>query len=340
MTNELFAEASAVWKMLDEMAVNDPVGYKKFINKQLEDGQKALAPPKVKFVIKATLKVRRRSLMINYCEWGAVPDAKSEGSPIIVKCGELFEVDGGSAIAMAFNPNVFVRHAFATDSGPTDPPIIPHASSRQEEDARYQLIWLGLHYLEVEKKLCTVESNSVICSSAPLRPKFLPPDARYGTTSQIVQSLGYARPMLNAEGAPEGSRMSSPLDGATWKFVGDREIQLRHLTNPANHQGLLFTEKEPFLLSHKASPQKNVESKLIEEVDTQEIKTGEIKFASERIAWHAEVMSAAKTDGPNQRPNQLKITFDLPGVTSGSQCDLDVTEVSPWKSDDYASNFG
>ncbi|KAF5394870.1 hypothetical protein PHET_09839 [Paragonimus heterotremus] len=54
--SELFAEASTVWKILDEMAINDPVGYKKFIEKQLKEGKKSLVPPSVKFVIRATLK--------------------------------------------------------------------------------------------------------------------------------------------------------------------------------------------------------------------------------------------------------------------------------------------
>ncbi|GAA54049.1 hypothetical protein CLF_111999, partial [Clonorchis sinensis] len=54
--SELFADAAAVWKMLDEMAVNDPVGYKAFIEKNLKEGRKTVSPPSTKFVIKAKMK--------------------------------------------------------------------------------------------------------------------------------------------------------------------------------------------------------------------------------------------------------------------------------------------
>ncbi|KAF8565124.1 hypothetical protein P879_07691 [Paragonimus westermani] len=124
--SELLAEASTVWKMLDEMAQNDPIGYKNFIERQLREGKKSLSPPSVMFVIRATLKASnsfsstnlhirciifilyciirnifqstKQALYVNYCEWNAIPEAKSEDSPISVKCGETFDLENGEFI--------------------------------------------------------------------------------------------------------------------------------------------------------------------------------------------------------------------------------------------------
>lgn len=56
-SNQLLQNANDIWKMLDEMASNDPNGYKKFIDNQLKLGKDSLSPPVVRFIIKATIKV-------------------------------------------------------------------------------------------------------------------------------------------------------------------------------------------------------------------------------------------------------------------------------------------
>ncbi|TGZ75418.1 hypothetical protein CRM22_000376 [Opisthorchis felineus] len=328
---ELFADAAAVWKMLDEMAVNDPVGYKAFIEKNLKEGRKAVSPPSIKFVIRAKLKGAKRLLIVNYCEWAAVPDSKSETSPIIVKCGETFPLGEDTGIAMAFNPHIFTQHDFPAELDESTSSTLPQAKTRREEDSRYQLIWLGLHYLEMEKKMPTIESNSVICSSAPLRPKILRPADRYGTKEQILNSLGYFSHLLSSEQKRAKQEFIDP--------VGEEVQQILHISseNGVGHQNateseesdeLYFSESQPFKLPHQhtaadgtTTARKKSNVKLIEELD--EACSSEVQ---RKISWHVEVITAIQKKTSACHANKLKMTFELPGITSSQQCDLDLTE--------------
>ncbi|KAF8566609.1 hypothetical protein P879_08847 [Paragonimus westermani] len=224
---------------------------------------------------------------------------------------------------MAFNPNVFVQHDFPMDPLEASDEILPSAVDRKAEDNRYQLIWLGLHFLEMEKKLTTVESNSVICSSAPLRPKVLRPDARYGTSEQMLKSLGYYSRLKKAVQKSEEQHGSSSVNsleiGGIVKQLGREENLTDNLTGQPDlgNQDKTFSEGEPLKLPQDLSIKKP-QKKLIEEISTEKLKT---------INWRAEVIAAIQTGKSEMnRPNQLKLTFDLPGVTSGTQCDLDMTD--------------
>ncbi|KAF5397093.1 PIH1 domain-containing protein 2 [Paragonimus heterotremus] len=265
----------------------------------------------------------KQALYVNYCEWNAVPEAKSESSPIIVKCGETFELENDIAIAMAFNPNVFVEHDFPMDPSESNEEALLLAVDRKTEDNRYQLIWLGLHFLDMEKKLTTVESNSVICSSAPLRPKVLRPDDRYGKSEQILQSLGYyarlRKTVQKSEEQPGFSSVNSLKINDMVKQLGQEGNLTDDLTaqpDSENQDRTFFSQSEPLKLPQDL-PVKKPQKKLIEELPGEKLKT---------INWRAEVVAAIQTGkSDTNRPNQLKLTFDLPGVTSGTQCDLDIT---------------
>ncbi|KAF7252183.1 hypothetical protein EG68_08059, partial [Paragonimus skrjabini miyazakii] len=265
----------------------------------------------------------KQTLYVNYCEWNAVPEAKSESSPIIVKCGETFELENDIAIAMAFNSNVFVQHDFPMDPSVSSNEALLPAVDRKAEDNRYQLIWLGLHFLDMEKKLTTVESNSVICSSVPLRPKVLRPDDRYGKSEQILQSLGYyARLKKTVQKSEEQHGLSSVNNleiNEIVKQLGQEENHTDNLTaqpDSGNQDRTFFSEGGPLKLPQDL-PVRKPQKKLIEEISSENLKT---------INWRAEVVAAIQTgESDTNRPNQLKLSFDLPGVTSGTQCDLDIT---------------
>ena len=47
----LFKQADHMWKMLDNMAEQDPEGYQRFIKKQLEEGATNLKPPQPVFCL-------------------------------------------------------------------------------------------------------------------------------------------------------------------------------------------------------------------------------------------------------------------------------------------------
>ena len=47
----LLKQADHMWKMLDNMAEQDPEGYQRFIKKQLEEGATNLKPPQPVFCL-------------------------------------------------------------------------------------------------------------------------------------------------------------------------------------------------------------------------------------------------------------------------------------------------
>lgn len=210
--------------------------------------------------------------------------------------------------------------------------------TRKQDDDRYQLVWLGLHYLEVEKHLSTVESNSVICSSAPLRPNILPPSDQCSLSKeQIYKSLGFLRKLF----AQSKTDVRSP--------VADVERQLEELLqNPSSlisghglasaeptlgseQQAQNATEEAPFEM---AIPQVLVNGKpsasLIEDLTpTQAVNEAPDATEPRDIRWSVVVLASTHNYQAKERRtrNKLKLMFELPGVTSGKQCDMDLNEV-------------
>lgn len=48
---------NSIWKMLDEMAISDPVGYQKFISDQMKQGSRLISQPHCRGILKCMLKV-------------------------------------------------------------------------------------------------------------------------------------------------------------------------------------------------------------------------------------------------------------------------------------------
>ena len=55
--DEIQKQATQVWAMLDDMAKNDPNGYKKFIKKQIVEEKKFNKAPLCKWTIRTTTGV-------------------------------------------------------------------------------------------------------------------------------------------------------------------------------------------------------------------------------------------------------------------------------------------
>ena len=53
----LMKKADQIWKMLDDMAVEDPAAYKKFIDQQMKAGKEAMKPPKTHMCVQTTMLV-------------------------------------------------------------------------------------------------------------------------------------------------------------------------------------------------------------------------------------------------------------------------------------------
>ena len=51
------SEAQHIWAMLDDMAQSDPQAYKNFVAKQMEEGRKAMSPPRPHMCIETKITV-------------------------------------------------------------------------------------------------------------------------------------------------------------------------------------------------------------------------------------------------------------------------------------------
>ncbi|CAI2725168.1 unnamed protein product [Schistosoma spindalis] len=294
--NKLLDNANRLWKMLDEMSENDPVCYRKFINRQMESFHKTISPPIIRFVVKLTQKVS--------------------------------EVN---AITLAFNPKVFIEHNFneSLKNDQIHNEEIIYCQSIHN-DNRYQLIWLGLNYLENEKSLTTIESISVKYSNNPIRPKLLKSSNQYGSEQQVFKSIGFSiktnkridhqvdwiknlTPETLMELKNSRSTMNSDDDDHT---VNDHDIDL---CSSSIKSFKLFTDQS----NYDQKPSFNSNDKvLIEEINETSVNSHDTTLGIiNSISWSAKVINSKQSN----KANQLKLTFTLPGIKSGKQCNVDLT---------------
>ncbi|CAH8475799.1 unnamed protein product [Schistosoma intercalatum] len=322
--NKLLDNANRLWKMLDEMSENDPVCYQKFINRQMESFHKTISPPIIRFVVKLTQKLNEQPLIVNFCEWSIIPEPESSDTPIPVKCGEIFMINEVNAITLAFNPKVFIEHNFneSLKNDQIHNEEIIYCQSIHN-DNRYQLIWLGLNYLENEKSLTTIESYSVKYSNNPIRPKLLKSSNKYGSEQQVFKSIGYfIKPIktnkkinhevdwiknLTPETLMELKNSRSTMNDDDDDAVSDHDIDL---CSSSLKSFKLSTDQSNY--DQKSSFNSN-EKVLIEEINETSVNSHDTTLGIiNSISWSAKV-------------NQLKLTFSLPGIKSGKQCNVDLT---------------
>ncbi|CAH8466875.1 unnamed protein product [Heterobilharzia americana] len=313
--NKLLEDANRLWKMLDEMSENDPAGYRKFINSQMASFHKSMSPPIVRFVVKLTQTEKKQPLIVNFCEWSAVPEPKSPDSPVPVKCGDAFIINEVDAITLAFNPTVFVDHSFnesLTDSH-TDNQCLVYSQMEHDND-RYQLIWLGLNYLEKEKFLPTIESNSVTHSDVPMRPKLLRQSNAYGSKEQVYRSVGFLKESFIKQDVEMNHQVNSistmTLETLT-KLKNAGESNHDDIDSYAIQSLMLPSEKSNISNSSTQSNDKI----LIEEINDISMNMGSSQQQEAKyISWSAEVIPF----NLSEHLNKLKLIFKLPGLQSGN----------------------
>ncbi|CAH8475022.1 unnamed protein product [Schistosoma mattheei] len=242
-----------------------------------------------------------------------------------------------NAITLAFNPKVFIEHNFneSLKNDQIHNEEIIYCQSIHN-DNRYQLIWLGLNYLENEKSLTTIESYSVKYSNNPIRPKLLKSSNKYGSEQQVFKSIGYfIKPIktnkkinhevdwiknLTPETLMELKNSRSTMnDDDDDHAVSDHDIDL---CSSSLKSFKLSTDQSNY--DQKSSFNSN-EKVLIEEINETSVNSHDTTLGIiNSISWSAKVINSNLTKQSN-KVNQLKLTFALPGIKSGKQCNVDLT---------------
>ena len=55
--DQMMQQAQQIWKMLDDMAESDPAAYRKFIDKQMEEGKESMKPPEPHMCVQTKILV-------------------------------------------------------------------------------------------------------------------------------------------------------------------------------------------------------------------------------------------------------------------------------------------
>lgn len=113
-SEDLLAQASQLWTLLDDMAENCPEGYRQFMQQQLNSARECFAPPEPHLCLQAhILDPIEKSLFVNLCRWNKVPAPQTPSDPIPLKSDKIEEVSDKtekySVLDIAYNPSVLER---------------------------------------------------------------------------------------------------------------------------------------------------------------------------------------------------------------------------------------
>jgi len=159
-SGNMIKQAQHIWCMLDDLAAQNPEGYRKFIDKHLTEGKEAMKPPEPHMCVQTAIKqqTKHETLFINIMDWPRIPAPKSDADPIPTVGGSLFTVSderGGSVtvVPVAFNPKVLQDYGID--------------SSLMEE--RRLLVNLAIDYVEDQHKMSVSRDFIVLPKSTPCK---------------------------------------------------------------------------------------------------------------------------------------------------------------------------
>ncbi|KAI6053648.1 PIH1 domain-containing protein 2 isoform X1 [Marmota monax] len=107
----LLTQLTQFWTLLDDLAENDPEGYKNFIEQELNEGKQLCAGPEPQFCVQTRmLKPKEKMLFINLCQWKRIPAPKSLTHPVPLIVGRPEDIsetsDTYTVIDVAYNPDI------------------------------------------------------------------------------------------------------------------------------------------------------------------------------------------------------------------------------------------
>ncbi|VDO05410.1 unnamed protein product [Rodentolepis nana] len=184
------SEVDGIWKMLDEMATNDPVSYQKFIVEQLKKAPDILSQPQCRGFLRCTLK-SSCSIFINLCEWQLIDKPESETAPIPFYCGGIYSANNGKMFVkllhvllakvtcVAMHPSVFAHYNI-------------FQTARKRDSHINQLLTLIILFIKHEKSIHTIEWEEI---NAKKLVKFdiTWRSEPYGGESEMLKSLRHEK---------------------------------------------------------------------------------------------------------------------------------------------------
>ncbi|XP_046557486.1 PIH1 domain-containing protein 2-like [Haliotis rubra] len=288
--DDLLKQAQNIWTMLDDMATNNPQGYKQFMDKQMKEGKEAMAPPKPHMVVKTTvLKPDKDELYINFCSWPRVPGPKTpnDAVPVIGVPIEKMKdkTESYSLTSVAFNPKVLDNYG-RDSSNLTD---------------RDTLINLAMDYIEDQQKVKLNHQYTILDRDTPHKGCLKRIEKSFTSKSKDDKEFESNLENLEKSFSPFGPGGKDKLMEALANIsVGDSQSESHVPKSDQSQIRMPFEDKTA------------TRSNLIEEIASDVVLLKKPEYSMETV------------DVDSGKCVQVKIS--LPEVTSVQECELEISQ--------------
>ncbi|XP_076457819.1 PIH1 domain-containing protein 2-like [Babylonia areolata] len=291
--DKLLKQAQHIWSMLDDMAEQDPQAYSRFIEKQTNEYKQLKAPPQPHLCVRT--QFLGTALYVNIMSWQRVPKPKSAEDNIPLFAAPLDNTvdkkmgETISTIAIATNPEVLAEYGIEA----------------KDAEQRKDFINLTLDYVQhfcgrpVDRNFILLPRNVQFKGDLEKAQQFF--------TDSLKKALKKDKEGQTAEQDPAPDidlpeSMLSRLANISTSGAG---------TSQSNGSSQKTLDDTPIILPETKSELKPTKKKqLIQELNSEETTLRNPGYILEK---------SSSGDG-------LELKVDLPGVTSVSQCELDISE--------------
>lgn len=290
--DKLLQQAQHIWSMLDDMADQDPESYSRFIEKQTKEYKELNAPPQPHMCVRT--QVQRTPLYVNLMSWQRVPKPKSPQDNIPLFAAPLDNIvdkktgETVSTIAIATNPEVLAEYGVEA----------------KDAEERKDFINLNLDYVQhlcgqsVDRNFTLLPRSIEFKGDLEKAQKYFKDSLKKAMKKDKAEKEAEEDPIPDID-LPDS--MLSKLAGIS--SSGTRKDQ----PNVSSHK---ISSDSPIILPDTKNEKKPAMKKnLIQELHSEEARLRRPEYALEKSS-----------------DDCLALRVELPGVTSVSQCELDISE--------------
>jgi len=295
-SGNMIKQAQHIWSMLDDLSAQNPEGYRKFIDKHLTEWKETMRPPEPHMCVRSVIKQQTKDEMvfINIMDWSRIPAPKSDEDPIPIVGGSLFTVsdESGSSInvvPVAFNPKVLEDYGINS-------PLMKE---------RRLLVNLAIDYVEDQNNVSIYRDFVVLPKSSPCKgPAAMSKDV-------LLKKVSGQEKAFHSE--------FGELEKAFGPLTADRkDASLTDLLHVRNQDS---ADDDADLLNVSASckPQLQLPGEML--------KAG-VKLVEEVHSTETHLVRPDCTVDvvTGQSGKLLLIRIHLPGVSSVSECSLEISD--------------